>query len=176
MLRSWRNNSWSGPDAGRKYSRHDIRRNCNRRGPYAHNLFRAGPRGSVPCLASGRNIHNYGPAQSGKRIYYTRFPNPAYPDNKFLLSRFPRTIFGLNHSLILILIVGALGGGEEDHRLTGMTKYQHFHIPVKRRGMPFMIFFFYIHSRQVAGQPNLFKMQQKRSTPDSLLFLDLCNP
>src|SRR5579863_4881012 len=53
---------------------------------------------------------------------------------------------GLDQAHVFVLVVGALGGREEDQGVTGVTEYEHFEVPVDDRGVPFMIFFAQIHS------------------------------
>ena len=51
----------------------------------------------------------------------------------------------LDETHVFILVVGAFGSREQDHRVTRITEYEHFEIPVDDRGVPFMIFFTQIH-------------------------------
>lgn len=52
---------------------------------------------------------------------------------------------GFNQSLVFILVVGTLRSREKDQWVAGMTEYEHFKLPADNGGMPFVIFFPYIH-------------------------------
>jgi len=53
---------------------------------------------------------------------------------------------GLDKALVLILVIAALGSGEEDDGIAGVPEDEHFEFPAEGGGMPGMKFFPEIHA------------------------------